>query len=720
MAIDPNRSFEVEHGFSIDAGSGIWIGGGDSVPTVNAPEGSKYFRTSPAETYTQVGAGVTNTWEIVATGGGDGKATCEDISQATHGFAVKDVIRNNGTIYVKAQADTGDNSEAIGIVSAVSDANNFTVCYSGRVDGLSGLTAGDVHFLSDSVAGGLTTTEPTAISKPILFATSTTSAVVLIMRGVNADDAGSDLIVQDEGSTLTTAATKINFVGAGVTVTEPVADEVDVTISGAGASSDALVTLTHSTTSSLIEDTPTALVWDTIQLESDNTKLRRDPGDNTRIEALESGDLFITAQVNVNAPATVSSNVETFMTLRKNNVAVPGSDVDTTVFDDSSIPGSLHDDTMTITMVVPVVANDYIQVFAEKNTIGGTAGTVTSEAGALFQAKFVGASTGPAGPPGPPGPAGGAGKAVDYYSTLSTTFGTSAATIELNTTREGDAAFTLAANEVTCNTGAKYLVHYDVGLEEEATNHCAEFWLELNSVEVPGTRSVAQVDSNTCSGSAHGMCVLDLVSTDVLRIRGQSDTASTETKANSTRLVIHEPGSEGAQGPTGSGSNVTVKDEGTSVTGTPHANLNFTGAGVTVTDEGGGQAKIDIPGGGGGVFGDGYEYAESEAMTSTTSTSFVTKLSHTTAALAAGDYRIGYTWKPGVNTNGVLGIYQVLVGATVISSPDFEADNDNHQWAGFKKMNLSGAQTIKIEYKSGDGVAATQMSHARIEIWRVS
>jgi len=60
-------------------------------------------------------------------------------------------------------------------------------------------------------------------------------------------------------------------------------------------------------------------------------------------------------------------------------------------------------------------------------------------------------------------------------------------------------------------------------------------------------------------------------------------------------------GETGAQGATGSGSNVTLKDEGTSVPNTPHDTLNFTGSGVTVTDEGGGQAKVDIPGGGSGL-----------------------------------------------------------------------------------------------------------------------
>jgi hypothetical protein len=44
----------------------------------------------------------------------------------------------------------------------------------------------------------------------------------------------SGVEVQDEGSSLTLDLTKMNFVGAGVTVTEPVADEMLITISGGG------------------------------------------------------------------------------------------------------------------------------------------------------------------------------------------------------------------------------------------------------------------------------------------------------------------------------------------------------------------------------------------------------------------------------------------------------------------------------------------------------
>lgn len=160
-----------------------------------------------------------------------GESVCENFSQVGHGLGIGDVVRFNSGSWVKAQANTGLNSEATAIVSEVVDVDNLKVCYSGRINGLSGLTPDCVYFLSDTTAGLLTLTEPSGISKPILFATSATSAILLIMRGLDSQ-AGSaiPIEVQDEGSQLTSNVKKFNFVGGGVTVTEPAADEMLVTI----------------------------------------------------------------------------------------------------------------------------------------------------------------------------------------------------------------------------------------------------------------------------------------------------------------------------------------------------------------------------------------------------------------------------------------------------------------------------------------------------------
>ena len=77
----------------------------------------------------------------------------------------------------------------------------------------------------------------TAVQERIKIAT--TDGEKIFNSGVSIDDAiaNTTVEVQDEGSSLTLAATKIDFAGAGVTVTEPQTDEVLVTIPGGGSGS---------------------------------------------------------------------------------------------------------------------------------------------------------------------------------------------------------------------------------------------------------------------------------------------------------------------------------------------------------------------------------------------------------------------------------------------------------------------------------------------------
>jgi hypothetical protein len=102
------------------------------------------------------------------------------VKQTTHGFAVKDVIRHNGTSWTKSQADTASNAVVGGIVVAVLSPDVFVMATAGYVAGLSGLTAGSVHYLSAATAGALTTTAPgTAV--PVLLADSTTTGVIMAL-----------------------------------------------------------------------------------------------------------------------------------------------------------------------------------------------------------------------------------------------------------------------------------------------------------------------------------------------------------------------------------------------------------------------------------------------------------------------------------------------------------------------------------------------------------
>lgn len=112
-----------------------------------------------------------------------------NVNQSAHGFSVGNVLRvqNATATYIKAQADTAANAEVVGIVSSVTDSNNFVLVMFGYVTGLSGLTKGTIYFLSDVTAGLLTATEPTPngvkVSKPLLVANGTTTGFFTNERG---------------------------------------------------------------------------------------------------------------------------------------------------------------------------------------------------------------------------------------------------------------------------------------------------------------------------------------------------------------------------------------------------------------------------------------------------------------------------------------------------------------------------------------------------------
>ncbi len=119
-------------------------------------------------------------------GGGSGTSTTISVTQTSHGFTVGQWVYLNGATYTLAEATTSIVGESVGVVSAVADANSFTLFMAGHLTGLTSLTAGGVYFLSDGTPGLATATEPTTpghISKPLFVADTTTSAIVANYRG---------------------------------------------------------------------------------------------------------------------------------------------------------------------------------------------------------------------------------------------------------------------------------------------------------------------------------------------------------------------------------------------------------------------------------------------------------------------------------------------------------------------------------------------------------
>lgn len=136
--------------------------------------------------------GTSSRWRVVGGSGGGssaaGNAAITSVTQSSHGFSVGNLIYNTGSAYAKAIATSEAAAEVLGIVTTVPTANTFTFTTVGELSGiLTGLTPGAAYFLSDSVDGGYTATEPSTVgyvSKPVFVAAgSSTAAFVIQSRG---------------------------------------------------------------------------------------------------------------------------------------------------------------------------------------------------------------------------------------------------------------------------------------------------------------------------------------------------------------------------------------------------------------------------------------------------------------------------------------------------------------------------------------------------------
>ena len=109
------------------------------------------------------------------------------VNQSAHGFVVGNMLKCIGSnAYALAQADSAADAEVIGCVSAVTDANNFTLLFGGVLTGLTGLGAGSVVYLHPTVAGSYTNTRPTTagqVVKPIAIGITSTVAIWNNMLG---------------------------------------------------------------------------------------------------------------------------------------------------------------------------------------------------------------------------------------------------------------------------------------------------------------------------------------------------------------------------------------------------------------------------------------------------------------------------------------------------------------------------------------------------------
>jgi len=138
-------------------------------------------------------------WAI-ALGGGSGSGMIKEWNQTTHGFAVNDVIKWNGSSFEKAQADSYANADALGMVIEVIDVDNFKLQSGGFVENVTGFSSGSLYFLSEATPGLLTVTEPSTvgeISKPLFIALSATTGYFFNFRGLLVPASSLEFIIDN-------------------------------------------------------------------------------------------------------------------------------------------------------------------------------------------------------------------------------------------------------------------------------------------------------------------------------------------------------------------------------------------------------------------------------------------------------------------------------------------------------------------------------------------
>lgn len=302
---------------------------------------------------TSNGTGAAPTFQAAS---GGAAPTELEVNQTTHGFAVGDVIKYIAGAYAKAQADSAANAEAIGIVTVVTDANNFTVTQVGYTTLLSGLTANTTYFLDPTTAGTLTATEPSTdgqISKPMLYATSTTAGWVYDYRGIAiASDSGVLTTKGDVLSHNTTTETRIPVGTNDQVLTADSAEASGVkwaTPSSGGASS--IVRAYRSSNQIISTSVDTKIQFDNEEFDTGGDF---DSTTNYRFTAPSAGKYVISFNLNL----TSYTGNECYARIYKNGT-LAGEYLPTEDETDSRI--------INVTDIYDLASSDYIELFTGGN-----------------------------------------------------------------------------------------------------------------------------------------------------------------------------------------------------------------------------------------------------------------------------------------------------------------------------------------------------------------
>jgi hypothetical protein len=140
----------------------------------------------------------------------DGKGNGQNwiiVTQVGHGFSVEEALYVDASNHYDRAIASGtfEQAQVAGLVVEVIDADNFVLQQSGWTTGFSGKTAPQLYWLSDTVAGEITTTKPTnstSYLRPCFIAVNTNNGWIL-ERWQLEDDEDETVKITQVGHTFT-------------------------------------------------------------------------------------------------------------------------------------------------------------------------------------------------------------------------------------------------------------------------------------------------------------------------------------------------------------------------------------------------------------------------------------------------------------------------------------------------------------------------------------
>jgi len=281
--------------------------------------------------------------------------------------------------------------------------------------------------------------------------------------------------------------------------------------------------------------------------------------------------------------------------------------------------------------------------------------------------------------------------------------------VDLDTERQKDSIFSHSTStlpaEVTINKTGRFQIIGRVSLFNggSGTRTETEIRIVKNGTATPGTLAYGYHRNSTEGKStAVTTAVLDITSGDIIKLQARitAGTTSVTAVAGASSLIITDAELKGDTGPTGA--------------------VGPTGPSAGPTGPGGPTG----PTGPSSIFGKDAQFVKSDAESTTTGATFVTKVTLTTPALT-GTYWIEYCAEIVTSTIGdrtEVRLQNTTDGLT-LHNPMIEPKDTKNWYAisGFDEVSFSGsAKSFAIQFRMPDTSATAKIRRARIRIFRKS